>query len=104
MILQFNEIKSALPRDKLEAVARDRRAPFRDVKGLVQVYYLERDEADSYGSVMIWEDRAAMEAHRASDLPAAHGQALGITDADVRVYELLFSLRDALETGRGWMA
>ena len=76
-IVQFVKFESALPRDEVLDAAAERKPLFEAMPGLVQKYYLELDEPNTYGGIYIWKDKASMAAFLQTDLfkgiPAAYG-------------------------------
>ena len=104
MLLHTLEFSSSYDEERILKISQDRLARLREVKGLVQAYYLKRDGEDRYGSVMIWEDAEALAAHRTTDLVKNAPADFGMTDADSRLYELRYPLRNEVQTNRGWVA
>ncbi|MBD3664045.1 YdhR family protein [Sulfitobacter aestuariivivens] len=93
-VIQFVRFESTLPRESVLAAANERRPQFEAMPGLVQKYYLEFDEPNTYGGIYIWESKAAMAAFRETDLfkgiPAAYGIA---SQPRVDIIPILFPLR-----------
>lgn len=93
-IVQYVKFESALPRETVLAAAEERRPLFEAMPGLVQKYYVEHDEPNTYGGIYIWKDKASMAAFLQSDLfqtiPAAYGIK---TKPEVEVIPVLFPLR-----------
>ncbi|MDD9922105.1 MAG: YdhR family protein [Boseongicola sp.] len=93
-VVQFVRFESSLPREDVLAAANERRPMFEAMPGLVQKYYLELEEPNSYGGIYIWESKEAMAAFRETDIfkgiPAAYGIA---SLPQVDIIPVLFPLR-----------
>lgn len=93
-VVQFVRFESSLAREDVLAAANERRPLFEAMPGLVQKYYLELDEPNSYGGIYIWESKEAMAAFRETDIfkgiPAAYGIA---SQPQVDIIPVMFPLR-----------
>ena len=93
-VVQFVRFESNLPKEEVLAAANERRPLFEAMPGLVQKYYLELNEPNSYGGIYIWESKEAMAAFRDTDIfkgiPAAYGIA---SPPQVDIIPVLFPLR-----------
>jgi len=68
MILQIVRFRSGLPDDKVRENYRERSSRYREVKGLLQKYYLRYPETGEHGAVYVWASEEALKDFRASDL------------------------------------
>jgi heme-degrading monooxygenase HmoA len=94
MIMQIVRFKSQLPREEVLAVARERAAMFREIPGLLQKYYLDSEEPDSYAGVYIWDSVESMMRFRSSDLAASIPAAYRVTKPpEIEIHEVVFTLR-----------
>lgn len=88
----FVKVKSSLEPDELESRMIERRPRFKEVPGLVQKFY-GRDDATGDGcGVYFFEDQAALEAFRDTELAQTIPAAYEATDVRREVYDVLFPL------------
>lgn len=94
MLVQIVRFTTAMSDEAFVKVAEERSPAFAQVPGLQQKYFVKLDEPGRYGGVYIWENRAAMEAYRASDLAASTGDAYEVIgETEVETMEVLAALR-----------
>jgi heme-degrading monooxygenase HmoA len=94
MLVQFVRFRTGMSDEAFTKAAEDRSPAFAQVPGLQQKYFVKLDGAGRYGGVHIWEDRAAMEAYRASSLAASTGEAYEVIgETEVETMEILAALR-----------
>ena len=94
MMMQIVRFKSQLPREEILAVARERAVMFREIPGLLQKYYLDSEEPDSYAGVYIWDSVESMMRFRSSDLAASIPAAYRVTKPpEIEIHEIVFTLR-----------
>jgi len=55
--------RSRLSREQVIAVMNERMPAFSRLAGLIQKYYVEASEPDTYSGIYCWESRKAMEAY-----------------------------------------
>lgn len=93
-IVQIVKFESNKSREEVLAAAAERKPQFEAMEGLIQKYYLEMDEPNTYGGVYIWKDKASMAEFLSSDLfkgiPAAYGIAAA---PNVEIVPGLYPLR-----------
>jgi len=93
-VVQFVRFESKLSRDAVLAAAQERKPGFAAMPGLVQKYYLELDEPNTYGGIYIWESKAAMAAFTKTNIFRSIPAAYGIASApQVEIIPVLFPLR-----------
>ena len=93
-VVQIVKFQSNKSRDEVLAAADERKPQFEAMEGLVQKYYLEMEEPNTYGGVYIWKNKAAMAAFLASDLFKGIPAAYGISSApQVQIASGLYPLR-----------
>lgn len=68
MVVQIVRFKSGLTYEQLMKVAEERAPQYRDLKGLLQKYYLKYDGTEEFGAVYLWESEAALQQFRESAL------------------------------------
>ena len=66
--VQIVRFTSSAPREYILDTAVERKPDFETMPGLVQKYYVEFEEPNTYGGIYIWESKAAMGAFLQSDL------------------------------------
>jgi len=97
MILQRVKFRSTLPRDELWAIGREREPEYRKVPGLLQKFYVEYDEPDTYGGILIWESKEALAAFRETTLAKTIGSAYAVDGApEIEVGKVEIMLREAV--------
>ena len=93
-IVQFVKFETSKTRDDLLPAAIERKPFFEEMPGLIQKYYVEFDDPNTYGGIYIWESREAMAAFTQTELfktiPAAYGLA---GKPEVQIGSGLFPLR-----------
>lgn len=95
MILQYVKLRTTLSEQELLRVAHERAPAFRAIEGLVQKYYVRRDEPGEFGGVYIWDSAESLAAFRESGLAGTIAEAYGVTEPpEVEIAEVLFPLRD----------
>lgn len=95
MIAQLVRFKSGLPRAEVLGCAEDRLPMYRATPGLVQKYYLEFRDEDTYGGFLIWESAEALAAFRETDLAKTIASAYGAVDVpEVAISDVFTVLRD----------
>ena len=95
MIVQIIKLKSDLPEEELLQRAREREPQFKELPGLLQKYYVRRDEPGQYAGIYVWDSKESMLAFRQSDLAASIPKAYEIVaPPEVETLEMLFKLRD----------
>lgn len=88
----FVRIKSDVDWEELERRLMERRPRFKEVPGLVQKIYA-RDPATGYAcGIYFFEDRAALDAYRESELAKTIGSAYEATEVRPEAYEMLYPL------------
>lgn len=93
-VVQFVRFESSLPRDELLAAANERRPLFEAMPGLIQKYYLDLNEPNSYGGFYVWESKEAMAAFRETDTFKGIAVAYGVaSQPQVDIFSLIFPLR-----------
>ena len=97
MIMQRVKFRSKQDRDALWAVARDREGEYRKVPGLLQKFYVEFNEPNTYGGYLIWDSMASMAAFRETELSQTIAAAYGVDGAPyVEVGTIEIVLHDAV--------
>ena len=95
MILQVIKLKSNLPEEELLAKAKEREPQFKEIKGLLQKYYVKIGQSGQYGGIYIWESQEALNAYRESDLAKSIPEAYEIAEApNIEIMDILFQLRN----------
>lgn len=95
MILQYVKLRTALPEEELMRIARERAPEFRAIDGLVQKYYVRREEPGEFGGVYIWDSAESLAAFRESSLAQTIAAAYRVTEPpEVEIAEVLFPLRE----------
>lgn len=95
MIIQIIKLKSDLPEEELIQRAHEREPHFKALPGLLQKYYVRRDEPGQYAGIYVWDSKESMLAFRQSDLAASIPKAYQIVEPpQVETLEMLFKLRD----------
>jgi heme-degrading monooxygenase HmoA len=94
LIAQIVRFKSGLSGERVLEMFEARSARYREVKGLVQKYYLRFSELEEYGAVYLWESADAMTEFRESELGRSIRQTYEIQgESDVRVGDVVLVLR-----------
>lgn len=95
MIVQIIRLKSDLPQEELLERAREREPRFKALPGLLQKYYVKRDDPGHYAGIYVWDSVESMEAFRQTELAASIPKAYEIVEPpQVETLEMLFKLRD----------
>ena len=95
MIIQIVNLKSDLSEDELLTIAHERAEQFRKVPGLVQKYYMRRQNEGEYAGVYLWDSMESLMAFRESDLFKSIPAAYQLEEPPVvEVGEVVFPLRD----------
>ena len=94
MIIQFIKLHSDLPEEELLKRAHERAPRFREIKGLVQKYYVKLGD-NRYGGFYIWDSPESLMAFRESELATSIPQAYEIKEApEVELLNVMFKLRE----------
>ncbi|MEZ5921640.1 MAG: YdhR family protein [Parvularculaceae bacterium] len=95
MIICIVRFETKLSYDEVLEVAKARVPDFKALKGLIQKYYVQYAEPNTFGGIYIWDSKESLAQYRASDLAASIGEAYQATSAPkVEIAEGLFPLRD----------
>lgn len=95
MYVQIIKLKSRLPEEELLQRAKERKPKFEATAGLVQKYYVKRNNPGEYAGIYIWESKEAMAAYKTSELAAGIPAAYEISEPPgIEIMEMLFQLRD----------
>lgn len=95
MILQIIKLKSNLPEEALLAIANERAPQFKEIKGLLQKYYVKIGQSGQYGGIYVWESQEALNTYRNSDLAKSIPEAYEIVEAPtIEIMDILFQLRN----------
>lgn len=97
MIMHRVKFRSNLDRESLWKVARERQPEYRKVPGLLQKFYVEMNEPNTYAGFMVWESAEALAAFRETELSKTVGQAYAVDGApDVEIGQIEIFLHDAV--------
>ena len=88
----FVRVKSGLPSEELGRRLLERRPRFREVPGLVQKIYGRDSETGDVCGIYFFEDRAALDAFRETELALTIAVAYEATDVRREVFDLLYPL------------
>ncbi|MCB2101267.1 MAG: YdhR family protein [Rhodobacterales bacterium] len=88
----YVRITSQLDDAEFERRIVERRPRFQAVPGLIQKIYGRDPDTGEVCGIYFFEDQAALEAYRASDLAKTIGSAYEATDVRREVYDVLFPL------------
>lgn len=95
MIVQFIRLTTRLSEEELLIKAKERKARFQAIPGLLQKYYVKMDEPGKYGGIYIWDSQESLKSYRESELAQSIPEAYQVIEApSVELMELLFQLRD----------
>ena len=95
MYVQIIKLKSNLPEKELLKRAKERKPQFEATEGLLQKYYVRRNEPGEYAGIYIWESKEAMVAYKSSELAAGIPAAYEISEPpSIEIMDLMFQLRD----------
>jgi heme-degrading monooxygenase HmoA len=95
MIVQIIKLKSNLPEEELVKRAREREPRFKALPGLVQKYYVKRDEPGQYAGIYVWDSMESMQAFRKTELAASIPKAYELAEPpQVETLDMFFKLRD----------
>ncbi|MGA9269151.1 MAG: antibiotic biosynthesis monooxygenase [Lutimonas sp.] len=95
MVVQIIKLKSDLPEKELMKRARERESHFKALPGLIQKYYVRRNEPGHYAGIYVWDSEESMHAFRQTDLAASIPEAYEIVEPPkVETLDMLFKLRD----------
>ena len=95
MYVQIIKLKSNLPEEELLIRAKERKPQFEATSGLLQKYYVRRNEPGHYAGIYIWESKEAMAAYKNSELAAGIPAAYEISEPpSIEIMDLLFQLRE----------
>ncbi|MCL6274939.1 YdhR family protein [Muricauda sp. 2012CJ35-5] len=95
MILQFVSLKSNLQEDVLFYKAKERESKFKAIPGLIQKYYVKKDQPGHYGGIYVWDSAESLRLFRESDLAKSIPEAYEVTEAPkIEIMDILFQLRD----------
>lgn len=94
MVIQIIKFESALPKDEILSIAKERADQFRAIPGLLQKYYVEVGPPNQYGGVYVWDSMESLSAYRESDLAASIPAAYKVIGApSIEILDTLFTLR-----------
>jgi len=97
MIMQRVTFRSTLSQDDLWKVAREREPEYRKVPGLLQKFYVQCTEPDTYCGVLLWDSMDALAAFGETTLSKTIGQAYHVDGApDIALGEVRIMLREAV--------
>lgn len=86
--------KSGLSTEEVLKVSEGRESQYRDVKGLIQKYYVQVKEMDRVGGVFVFDTEENLAAFRESDLAKSTGEAYKFTEPPhTRVLDIVKTLR-----------
>lgn len=88
----FVKISTELEADELKSRMIERRPRFHDVPGLVQKFYGRNNNTGDGCGIYIFEDQAALEAFRATELAKSIPAAYEGTDVRLEEFDVLFPL------------
>jgi len=91
-VILFVRIKSGLELEELERRALERVPRFREVPGLVQKFYLRDGVTGDVCGLYFFEDRAALEAYRQSDLARTIASAYEAEEVRPEALDVMFAL------------
>lgn len=95
MILQIIKLKSNLLEEALLAKAKKRAPQFKEIKELLQKYYVKIGQSGQYGGIYVWESQEALNTYRNSDLAKSIPEAYEIVEApNIEIMDILFQLRN----------
>jgi heme-degrading monooxygenase HmoA len=95
MIIQIVKFKSALSYDKVQKVAKERRAQFQSIPGLLQKYYARVGQPSQYAGIYLWDSMESLNSYLESDLAASIPEAYKVLGPpDVEVFNTVFQLRE----------
>ncbi|MEJ2720793.1 MAG: hypothetical protein P8181_06580 [bacterium] len=94
MIAQIVRFKSGLSYEKVVETFTERAPRYRELKDLVQKYYLRYPDTDEYGAVYVWESEEAMKEFRDSELGRTISSAYQVQGTpDITIAEVVDTLR-----------
>jgi len=97
MIMQRVKFRSTMNRNDLWAKGREREPEYRKVPGLLQKFYIEYNEPNTFGGVLIWESMEALAAFRETTLAKTIGSAYQVDGApEIEVGKVEIMLREAV--------
>lgn len=97
MIMHRVKFRSNLDRETLWKAARQREPEYRKVPGLLQKFYVEVNEPNTYAGIMIWESAEALAAFRETELSKTVTQAYAVDGApEVEIGSIEIFLHDAV--------
>ncbi len=86
--------KSGLSTEELLKVSEGRESQYREVKGLIQKYYVQVKEMDRVGGVFVFDTKENLAAFRESELAKGTGEAYKFTEPPhTRVLDIVKTLR-----------
>ena len=95
MIMVMVRVKTPLPREEMLAIAHERAPQFRALPGLIQKYYVDYAEPETYGGVYVFDSPESVAAYRGSELAKTIAAAYKATEPPVvEVIDVMFALRD----------
>jgi hypothetical protein len=89
----YVRVKSGLDRAELERRVLERRPRFLEVPGLIQKIYGEDESTGEMCGIYFFEDRAALDAFRKSELAKTIASAYEAIEVRPEIYEVLYPLR-----------
>lgn len=92
MVILHVKLKSAMSDDGAFEVMRDRAPRFREVPGLLQLYFARERETGELCGVHVFESQEALEAYRETELAGAMEAAYEAESVRIETYDLLFPL------------
>lgn len=95
MIIQIVRFKSGLREEQVIEKYNARAPRYRELKGLLQKYYLKYPETDEYGAVYLWETESALKEFQESELGQTIPTSYKIQgNPQVRMAEVIMTLHD----------
>jgi len=93
MLVQIVRFRSGLPAQQVGRTYEARAPRYREVRGLLQKYYLSFPATGEHGAVYLWESGEALQAFRESELARTIPTAYEVQGApDVQVGEVVLTL------------
>ncbi len=88
-------LKSALDREEIVRIMKERAPEFRALEGLEQKYYLDAGDDGVYGGFYLWRSLDDVVQYRESDLAASIAAAYqGVGEPTIEVFQVIMPLRD----------
>jgi len=84
MEIYFTLFKSGLPNEEVLKKFEERADKYREVKGLVQKYYVHDESSGEFGGIYIFDSKENLEAFRDSELRKSIGDTYKFLEPPVR--------------------